>query len=50
MKELLNHLYNQAWDQKNISLSASSKKNLLSAGMIIILSVLVSKQIENNAK
>lgn len=46
MNELLLHIYNQAWDSKNIKLSAESKKNIYSAGMILILGVLIAKQIE----
>ena len=46
MNELFSHIYNQAWDSKNIRLSGESKKNLYSAGMILILGVLIAKQIE----
>ena len=47
MNQLLTHIYNQAWDPKNIRLSYSAKQNLYSAGLIVLLAVVVAKRIEN---
>lgn len=46
MDKILNHIYNQAWDYKNIRLAYSSKQNLYLAGAIIVLGFIASKQIE----
>jgi hypothetical protein len=46
MNKLLNHLYNQAWDPKNIRLSYSAKQNLYGAGLIVLLGFVISKRIE----
>jgi hypothetical protein len=46
MDKILNHIYNQAWDYKNIRLSYSAKQNLYAASMIIIVGLIASKQIE----
>lgn len=46
MDKLLNHIYNQAWDYKNISLGYSAKQNLYSAGFIVLLGFVISKRID----
>jgi hypothetical protein len=46
MNQLIEHIYNQAWDYKNIRLAYSSKQNLYLAGAIVVLGFIASKQIE----
>jgi len=47
MDQLLTHIYNQAWDPKNIRLSYSAKQNLFSAGLIVLLGIVIAKRIDN---
>lgn len=46
MDKLLTHIYNQAWDYKNIRLSYSAKQNFYKAGLIVLVGFVISKRIE----
>lgn len=46
MDKLLTHLYNQAWDYKNIRLSYSAKENFYKAGLIVLVGFVVAKRID----
>jgi hypothetical protein len=46
MDKLLNHLYNQAWDYKNIRLGYTAKRNLYTAGIILLTGFVISKRID----
>lgn len=49
-KQLMDKLYNGAWESKNWKLTASSKKTLFGAVTIIIVGAVAGSMIEKNGK